>query len=425
MTKKALLLIKWVGCPRNVLLKARLADYLEANGWSLVPLGELKSCDLVVFCTCGFTRPQQERHLRLIDRVHRHIARTAKPPVFVVAGCLPPILGEKELAAVHRGPAVGVRELDRFDSLISAATGITKIPWRNKVKSSERIEVIVRGKPILGFSVSYSIKRAFFKARCAFHRVLGRPAPIDTEYAMHPFDSYQMGDESWCVLTSLGCRGKCSYCAIKLSKGRLTSRPLQDVMDEIREGVRQGYRWVSLIADDNGIYGKDIGTDFGALLREINSVEGDFNLLIDSLGPHHFIEFYDDLGGLFESGKMKRICLAIQHVSPRILDSMNRPYDGSRLKECLRTVSAGASPVVADGHFIVGYPGETDSEFDELLSFARWFLDLNPRNAFKVFEFSANPGTAAARLENRVPPRVIAERARALRGLRCPFDTRL
>ena len=231
-----------------------------------------------------------------------------------------------------------------------------------------------------------------------------------------------MGDETWCVITSVGCQGNCSYCAIRFAKGQLKSRPPQDIVEEARRGVKLGYKWISLIADDNGVYGRDTGLNLAALLRELSSIEGDFSILIDSLSPKHFIEMFDELMDVFNTGKIKRICLTLQHVNPRILSSMNRSYDVDKLKQCLRTLSTTLPAFTVDAHFIVGYPGETEEDFRELVSFAKWFLDLNPLNSWKAFSFSANPGTLASKLDNQIPKKIIGKRRKKINHVRLQYD---
>jgi len=254
-----------------------------------------------------------------------------------------------------------------------------------------------------------------------YYRIFKKYLPCEPQNAF-PFDYYQMGDETWCATTSIGCRGNCSYCAIKFAKGQLKSRPPQDIIGEARQGVKLGYKWISLIADDNGVYGRDIGLNFAALLRELSNIEGDFSILIDSLSPKHLIEMFDELMDVFNTGKIKRICLTLQHVNPRILSSMNRSYDVDKLKQCLRTLSTTLPAFTVDAHFIVGYPGETEEDFGELVSFAKWFLDLNPVNSWKAFSFSANPGTLASKLDKQIPKGIIRKRIKRINHVRLQYD---
>ena len=416
--KKALVLIDFVGCPRNVLLKLRIEDYLKANNWALVSPSEINSCNLIVFCSCGFIYQLQNRSLHVVSAVNKRICNFNNRPMFIVTGCIPAI-NKAALLQVHDGHAFGPRQLDHFDTLINATTKIAGIPSRNEVMSSERVTVSIQSSRCLAIS-----KKVFEIAKEAnaalinnYYRTFKRYLPCEPQNAF-PFDYYQMGDETWCVITSIGCLSNCSYCAIRFAKGRLKSRLPQDIIEEARQGVELGYKWISLIADDNGVYGRDIGTNFAALLRELSSIEGDFGILIDSLSPKHFIEMFDELMNVFNTGKIKRLCLTLQHVNSGILSSMNRSYDVDKLKQCLRTLSTILPTFIVDTHFIIGYPNETEGEFEELVSFAKWSLDRNPVNSWKAFPFSANPGTLAAKLDNQISKEVIRKRLK--KNKQCP-----
>jgi MiaB/RimO family radical SAM methylthiotransferase len=422
--KKALLLIDWIGCPRNVLLKLRVEDCLKANGWSLVSPSQVNSCDIVVFCSCGFIHWSQKRSLQIIRAVHDRIDHLEDPPVFVVTGCLPPI-NRKELLEVHAGPAFGPLQIEKLDEIINPTIKIADIPFRNKVMSSERAKVVLeRQKYEAIFKFIRLARRANGALRPTYYRAFRRYLP-DESRTEFPFDYYQMGDESWCVVTSVGCQGNCSYCAIKFSKGGLKSRPLADIVQEARQGIQLGYKCISLIADDNGSYGRDIGTNLAVLLRELSSIEGDFSILIDSLNPSQFIEMFDHLMESFGKGKIKRLCLTMQHVSPRILSSMNRYYKVDVLKRHLNTLTTAFPDLTIDAHLIVGYPGETEEEFEQLISFAKWFFELNPKNTFKRFPFSANPGTAAAKMEGRSSITLMRERLHRLDRLQRAQERKL
>ena len=152
--KTALLLIDWIGCPRNVLLKLRVEDYLKANGWSIingwsvikkwsfVSPSKLKSCNLIIFFSCSAVLANQRQSLRIIKTVNEELARLKNHPMFVVTGCLPSI-NRKELLKVHKGPAFGPLELQKFDTLINANTKIANIPNRKNVRTSERVKVLI------------------------------------------------------------------------------------------------------------------------------------------------------------------------------------------------------------------------------------------------------------------------------------------
>jgi len=275
--KKALLLIENIGCPRSMLLKLRVEDYLKANNWLIVSPSEIKSCDIVVFFGCGLINGQKQQSLRIVRDVNEQLVQLKNPPMFIVTGCLPP-QNKNELLQIHDGPAFGPLELDLFDDLINATIRIEDIPNRNKVATSERVRVVIgdrKFKSTIRKLVFYIPYMAITTVVRAYYRILNGANP-DRDVA--PFDNYQMGDQSWCILTSVGCLGNCSYCISKFAKGSLKSRPPQKIIEEARQGIKLGYKWISLIADDNGVYGKDIGKNLGTLLQELTDIEGDFNI---------------------------------------------------------------------------------------------------------------------------------------------------
>jgi tRNA A37 methylthiotransferase MiaB len=113
---------------------------------------------------------------------------------------------------------------------------------------------------------------------------------------------------------------------------------------------------------------------------------------------------------VYNSGKDLKLCLPVQHVSPRILSSMNRTYDVNNFKECLRVLTAAIPDLVISTHLMVGYPGETEEEFEELVEFVRWLVELNPKNDIKNALFCANPGTVASELDDQVPRKIGVKR---------------
>jgi len=407
----AVVLIRFTECPRNVLLRYRLEDYLKTNGYEIVSPANIRSCDLIVALACGLTLRAQNLHIGIIEEVKEEIRRQKSKAVLVVAGCLPG-QAKTRLAAVHDGPAIGYLNLNEFDKLIGATTPIEDVPYRHYVKSKERKGCALQGHPWKRYSgkLARRLKTIHHMPGRLFRRY-GRRIGLETRL---PFDFYQMGDETWCVVTSMGCSHKCSYCLSRPAKGYVKSRPPETVLEEVREGVQKGFKWVSLIADDNGSFGKDIGTSFEKLLGDLARIEGDFSFVIDSLSGMDLNRLHDVLMELGSAGKLKRITVALQHVNIRILESMNRPYDVAQFKRNVKEMTDKIDGFVVDFHFLPGYPGETEEEFQELLSFAEWILAVNPESSWKAYGFTPMPGTPAAKLPGQLPTDVILDRTRRL-----------
>lgn len=411
MAKKAIILIQFVECPRNMLFRYRVEDYLKANGYLIVLRRDLHSCDLVVFCSCGVTVAQQEKNLKFIMYTKKEIDRQKSKATFVVTGCLPSQNKEK-LYFIHRGPNFSHKDIDKFDRIINAKVKFDDIPYRMHITTRERRRLVIYSPPwyeelnklkwIANHVPAYLSKKM---------RRMKSKLEINTKF---PFDYYQMGDKTWCVVTSSGCLGKCSYCIIRKAKGKIKSRPKSTIINEVRKGVDMGFKWISLIADDNGYYGKDIGTNLVELLNDILNIKGNYNILIDSLDPFNFNKMFNGLLPVIESGKLNRLTLAVQHVNERILFSMKRNYDVNQFKKNLFEINSKVKNFTIDFHFMPGYPGETEEEFYELLSFAKWTLETNTNNSWKTYGFSSVPGTIANTLPNKIPTEIINQRVRLL-----------
>ncbi len=422
--KKALVLVEMVECPRNILFRYRVEDYLKANGYATLAVSgvqtwDLSDLDLLVFCTCGFTVPIQDNQIRYIGFAVEELARQNSQALFVVTGCLSDMNAAK-IRAGHHGPIIGHRAMEDFDRLIDARVPYAEVPHRNNLTNEEKhIQVLYPPKVVEAYT-----KYAWLKGLAAApipDKVdrMRRYAKTGTVVVQRDFKFYQRvsGDHVWSLVISSGCLGKCSYCAIRKAKGRLKSRPLADLKREISQGVAAGYSWLSIVADDSGVYGKDIGSSFSELLDHIAVQPGNFGVMIDSLGPNDFNEHFASLEALIRSGREVGMILAVQHVNGRVLDSMRRPFDVALLREHLQALNDAGGNLGIEFHFIVGYPGETEDEFEDLADFCRFVLTLSGNNGWEAFIFSPQPGTPAASMPDQIPDAVRAARAERLRRL--------
>lgn len=421
MAKKALLLIDWVGCSRNILLKLRIEDYLKANRWLIASPEEIQQCDLVIFCSCGVTSFTQKRSLHIISAVNQRGPFLAPKRNFVVAGCLPAIR-PAAIANIHNGSVLGPHQLIKLDTIINATVPIAQIPHRNKILLSDRKQCII---PLRKFTLHVKIINCLISLidyiKQTFTSKIGRLSPallsnpaLDRFYQMDLFDYYQTNNKTWSVLISQGCHGQCSYCSIKIAKGTTRSRPVLNITKDIEKGIASGYSFISLIADDTGSYGKDINTTLSSLLNQVKKIPGIWKLILESLSPDSFISAFNTIRDITRSNKLQGICFTLQHVNPGILSSMHRAYDLATFKRCLLSLCEDNPQLVITSHCIIGYPGETDTIFEELASFIQWFLRLSPYTSIKHFAFSANPATEAASMNNQIPRHIIKKRMRLL-----------
>ncbi len=205
---------------------------------------------------------------------------------------------------------------------------------------------------------------------------------------------------------SEGCFHPCSFCIIPKLRGKFRSRPIESILDEAQRMLSDGVKEINLIAQDTTAYGVDIGTDFAKLLRSLSDLKGgDKWLRILYAYPHKFsdevIELMRDRNDI-----CSYIDLPIQHINDRILKMMKRKGEGREIRTLLRKLRERVPGVSIRTSLIVGFPGETQKEFDELLDF---MSDIRFEH-LGVFTFSPEDGTPAAKLKERVHPKIAEDR---------------
>src|SRR3989304_3310094 len=209
-----------------------------------------------------------------------------------------------------------------------------------------------------------------------------------------------------------GCRRPCAFCAIPLIKGTAVSRPLETLVDEVRQLEGQGVREVILIAQDTTDYGHDLGLKDGlptlltAMLQAAPRIDW-FRLLYAY--PGAVTERLIDLMAS-EPRLIPYLDMPLQHAHPAVLRRMRRPANMTAVIRTLERMRQAMPRMALRTTFIVGYPGETEAEFDELMA----FVEAMRFDRMGVFTFSFEPGTTSEPLGDPVPAEVKEERRRRL-----------
>ncbi|MFN0064942.1 MAG: 30S ribosomal protein S12 methylthiotransferase RimO, partial [Chlamydiales bacterium] len=195
-----------------------------------------------------------------------------------------------------------------------------------------------------------------------------------------------------------GCRKGCAYCIIPQIKGKLRSKTFEQVLKEFRALLSQGVKEIILIAQDLGDYGKDRGEfSLAPLLKNILSIKGDYWLRLLYLYPD---EITDEIIEIIQSDP--RICpyldMPIQHINDEILKDMRRHTDGKQIKHVIRNLREKIPAIHIRTSLIVGFPGESEKQFQELASFLQEF----PLNQVGIFKYSREEGTPAAKMDNQI-----------------------
>jgi ribosomal protein S12 methylthiotransferase len=212
-----------------------------------------------------------------------------------------------------------------------------------------------------------------------------------------------------------GCNHPCTFCIIPQIRGRHRSRTVESVAAEVRQLVSEGVREVNLISQDTTFFGMDTweerpsprtpvdstrGSALTSLLRELNAIEGDFWIRILYTHPAHWSD--ELIRTIAECPKVARyVDMPLQHISDRMLSAMQRETGGDYIRGLVRRIRAGIPGIALRTTFIVGFPGETEADVDELCEFIR----ESRFERLGVFRYSQEEGTRAAKLPDQIPAR--------------------
>lgn len=209
-----------------------------------------------------------------------------------------------------------------------------------------------------------------------------------------------------------GCRKACAYCIIPKLKGPLRSKSVEQILKEFRSLLSLGVKEIILIAQDLGDYGKDQGSPKGrlsSLLKEMLKQEGDYWIRLLYLYPD---EIDDDLIALLQSDKriLPYLDMPIQHINDVILKAMKRHTTAHEIKETLKKLRKALPDIHIRTSLIVGFPQETEEQFEELVAFLQEF----PLNHVGIFKYSLEEGTPAGRMEGQIPEEIKEARQKRL-----------
>ncbi|HYQ88744.1 MAG TPA: 30S ribosomal protein S12 methylthiotransferase RimO [Candidatus Binatia bacterium] len=355
-----------LGCAKNLVDSEIMAGLLATGGF--VTAQDPGAADVALVNTCAFIGPSQKES---IDRILEMAAlkREGKLRAVVVAGCL-----------AQRYQAELLHEIPEVDAVVGTGQvdAIVRVLNRALRPGNERILEV--GPP--GTAVDL-----------AAHRAVSTPRHV----------AY--------LRIADGCDFRCTFCIIPKLRGDLRSRPLESVVAEARRLAESGTKELLLIAQDSTSFGDDLYGEarLPQLLRELASIQG-----IEWIRVHytHPKTWSEALIQVFEQEPKvcKYVDIPLQHVTDPMLRRMRREVhrdDMERLIERLRTRIPG---VAIRTHFIVGFPGETEEDFDQLLEYVR----RAALDHVGCFAYSREDGTPAGRMKEQVPERVKLARRRAL-----------
>ena len=347
-----------LGCPKNRVDSEVMLGHLLGDGWS--PAADPAEADVIVVNTCGFLQEALAESVDTVLELAEH-KETGRCGCLVVTGC-----------AVERHAADLAQELPEVDHFL----GVASFPRLARLlrEGGPRVDAPGGGPFLYGATTP---------------RV--RSLPGASAY----------------VKVAEGCDRSCTFCTIPALRGPQRSRPADDVVAEVEALAVDGVREVNLVAQDLTAWGRDLGRGprLSHLLRALGRVSGLRWLRLLYAYPHGLTD-----GLLRAMAEVEVVCpyldLPLQHASDRVLRRMRRGHRIDRARRLLDRLREAVPGVALRTAFIVGFPGETDRDFEALVR----FVEEQRFDHVGVFRYSAEPGTPAAELPDPVPAR--ARRAR-------------
>jgi len=354
MTAKTFAFVS-LGCPKNLVDSERMLGKLAQDGYTLVP--DADGADVVVINTCGFIEPARLESLSVI-REMLELKKSGNVGSVVVAGCLAERHGDMLLEQVPEvDQIVGVFGREEISSVVDRAL-------------EQQTE----------------------------QRSLFRPAPVR---AQEDTARLRVTPRHYAYLKiSEGCDRLCTFCAIPKMRGKHVTKPIEEIIREANELAQDGVRELILVAQDSTYYGMDLygRTRLHELVRELDQVDGIQWIRVLYAYPEHVSdELLETLAG--SKKVIPYLDMPLQHINDRMLKRMQRRVTRKSTVELLGRMRKMWPGLALRTTFIVGFPGETDADVEELAEFVQ-------ETGFEragVFTYSLEPGTPAAKLADHLP----------------------
>lgn len=345
-----------LGCSKNLIDTEMMIGVFKNNGFTIV--NNPQTADIIVINTCGFIEPAKEEAINTILEMAEY-KKTGKCKILVATGCLVERYKEELEKALP--------EVDMFLKYSDYA--------EEKGKSAEAFAKVLK---------QIAQDKKIEKTQLDF---MDRVVTTGKNYAY--------------LRIAEGCSNRCTYCAIPYIRGAFVSRKIEDILEEAEMLVKSGRRELILIAQDTSKYGVDIykKPQLAKLLKELCKIK--------DLKWIRFLYTYpeDITDELIEVVKKEdKICkyfdIPIQHISDKVLKRMNRKCTGESIRKVISKLRKEIPNVVIRTTVMVGFPGETNEDFEELYN----FIKETKFDKLGAFTYSKEDGTPASRLKEQIHP---------------------
>ncbi|MGN6375240.1 MAG: tRNA (N6-isopentenyl adenosine(37)-C2)-methylthiotransferase MiaB [Sphingomonas sp.] len=352
--------VKSFGCQMNVYDGERMAELMATHG---LTAADPATADLVVLNTCHIREKATEKVYSDIGRLRKRDDGTQ--PMIAIAGCVAQAEGEEIVRRAKVDVVVGPQAYHNLPKLVDAA---------------------VSGTAALDTDMPIASKFGALPAR-------RKVAP------------------SAFLTVQEGCDKFCTYCVVPYTRGAEVSRGFAAIVDEAKALVDAGAREITLLGQNVNAWRDDDGRGLDHLIRALDRIDGLARIRYTTSHPNDMTQ------GLIDAHRdveklMPFLHLPVQSGNDRVLKAMNRSHSRDSYLRMLDRVRAARPDIALSGDFIVGFPGETDAEFEDTL---RLIDEVRYAQAFS-FKYSPRPGTPAATMENQIEPGVMDERLQRLQA---------
>lgn len=381
-----------LGCAKNLVDAEIMLGGVLAQGMEIT--GDADEADVLIVNTCAFIDSAKEESIEAILEAHRGRGlKKRKGQKLIVSGCM-----------AQRFSNDLVNELTEVDAFIGL----------DQVKDTPEIIQQVLARPSTTVSVKVPDHPELTSPEWQpLNLVTRKPVYIpdwDTpRFRLTPAHT---------AFTKIaeGCNHPCSFCVIPQMRGKHRSRTIESVVAEVRGLVAEGVKEINLISQDTTYYGMDLwqekagprqkvdptrGVTLVHLLHELQKIEGEFWIRLLYTHPAHWSD--ELIAAIAACDKVCRyIDMPLQHIHPRMLEVMRRETSSEHIENLVARIRAGIPGIAIRTTFIVGFPGETEEEFQYLLD----FIERTRFERLGVFTYSQEEGSRAAKMEQQLPKKV-------------------
>jgi ribosomal protein S12 methylthiotransferase len=383
-----------MGCSRNEVDSEELAGRLAADGWTLV--SDVESAEVALVNTCGFIESAKKDSIDALLEANS-LKGHGKTRAVVAVGCMAERYGQELAKALPE--ADGILGFDDYQDI------------------SARLQSIVSGN---AHTPHVPRDRRSLLPIAPADRPAARQEAINESYASSlgaggSLFRKRLGNAPWAPLKiASGCDRRCSFCAIPYFRGSFISRKPTEIIEEGRWLAQNGVSELFLVSENTTSYGKDLGDLklMEKILPEFAAIEGVERVRLSYLQPAEMRPSL--LQAMIETEKIAPYFdLSFQHTSPTVLRRMRRFGDSEKFLHLITQIRALSPEAGIRSNFIVGFPGETQADFDELAD----FLSAAKLDAIGIFGYSDEDNTEALGLTDKVDEDVIRQRVESLSSL--------